>query len=204
MNIVNFIFKSLIWSFRKVGYYYNNFLFKIKLKGNMIEYGKNVICKNSCPDIWRKYSKTSYVKLGNNVTFNSYGAHSWFCKCKLLIQKDGNLIIGDNSGLNGVMIYCSNSIEIGKYVNIGGSCRISDSNHHPLNYISRRENRYDEIKSSPIKIEDDVFIGANCIIGKGVTIGARSIISAGSVVIKDIPSDVIAGGNPCKVIKSLK
>ena len=59
------------------------------------------------------------------------------------------------------------------------------------------------ILSAPIVIEDDVWIGARSIILKGVHIGARSIIAAGSVVTKDIPSDVIAGGNPCKVIREI-
>lgn len=58
-------------------------------------------------------------------------------------------------------------------------------------------------KSSPVVIEDDVLIGAQCIVLKGVTIGARSIIAAGSVVTKSIPTDCIAGGNPCKVIKNI-
>ena len=58
-------------------------------------------------------------------------------------------------------------------------------------------------KDSPIKIEDDVLIGANSIILKGVTIGKRTIIGAGSVVTKSIPSDCVAAGNPCRVIKSL-
>ena len=202
MNFINFTFKLHSWLWRKLAYYYYNMLFKIKLKGNMINYGKNVICKNSCPDIWRKYGGSSSVRIGNNVTFNSYGDHSWFCKCKILIQKDGTLTIGNDSGLNGVMIYCNKSINIGNHVNIGGSSRISDTDHHPIHYMDRRNNN-NNIKSLPITIEDDVFIGANCIIGKGVTIGARSIIAAGSVVVKNIPSDVIAGGNPCKVIKSL-
>lgn len=57
--------------------------------------------------------------------------------------------------------------------------------------------------SAPIVIEDDVLIGTRCIILKGVTIGARSIIAAGSVVTKSIPADCIAGSNPCKVIKQL-
>ena len=55
----------------------------------------------------------------------------------------------------------------------------------------------------PVVIEDDVLIGTNCIILKGVTIGARSIIAAGSIVTKSIPADCIAGGNPAKVIKYL-
>ena len=65
------------------------------------------------------------------------------------------------------------------------------------------ENTKKAIKHKTIIIEDDVFIGAKCIINKGVRIGARSIIAAGSVVVSDIPSDVIAGGNPCKVIKGI-
>ena len=59
-------------------------------------------------------------------------------------------------------------------------------------------------KSAPVVIEDDVWVGAHCIILKGVTIGARSIIGAGSVVTKSIPADCVAAGNPCKVIKNLK
>jgi acetyltransferase-like isoleucine patch superfamily enzyme len=57
--------------------------------------------------------------------------------------------------------------------------------------------------SKPIIIEDDVFIGTNCIIGKGITIGARSVIAAGSVVVKNVPADEIWGGNPAKFIKKI-
>ena len=71
---------------------------------------------------------------------------------------------------------------------------------------NRRNRSTDSINAIklPIVIEDDVFIGARTIINKGVKIGARSIIASGSVVVCDIPSDCIAGGNPCKVIKLLK
>lgn len=56
-------------------------------------------------------------------------------------------------------------------------------------------------RSAPIVIEDDVLIGTGCIVLKGVTIGARSVIGAGSVVTRSIPEDSIAAGNPCKVIQ---
>ena len=58
-------------------------------------------------------------------------------------------------------------------------------------------------KTAPVIIDDDVFIGTNCIIGKGVHIGARSIIAAGSVVVKDIPADEVWGGNPARFIKKV-
>ena len=58
------------------------------------------------------------------------------------------------------------------------------------------------VKRAPIVIEDDVWMGAHCIVLKGVRIGARSVIGAGSVVTKDIPSDSIAVGNPARVVRT--
>lgn len=59
------------------------------------------------------------------------------------------------------------------------------------------------LTSKPITIEDDVWIGANSVVCGGVTIGKGSVIGAGSVVNKDIPSGVVAGGNPCRVIRKV-
>ncbi|KAF4670207.1 hypothetical protein FOL47_002139 [Perkinsus chesapeaki] len=56
----------------------------------------------------------------------------------------------------------------------------------------------------PIKIGDDVCIGANTVIMSGVNIGDGSVIEAGSIVTKDIPSHVVAGGNPCRVVKDIR
>jgi maltose O-acetyltransferase len=57
--------------------------------------------------------------------------------------------------------------------------------------------------AKPIVIGEDVWIGGSAVIAPGVTIGDRSVIGAGSVVVKDIPSDVFAAGNPCKIIRHL-
>ena len=101
------------------------------------------------------------------------------------------------------------SVQIGNNVVIGASTKINDSNDHCINYLERREERvYKDwsklnIDHAPIVIEDDVFIGAHCIISKGVTIGARSIVAAGSVVVKSIPPDEVWGGNPARFIKKL-
>ena len=93
---------------------------------------------------------------------------------------------------------------------IGGDCILMDTDAHNLDHRVRGSGEMigkfgkDSLTaaSAPIVIEDDVLIGTRCIILKGVTIGARSIIDAGSVVTKSIPADCIAGGNPAKVIKS--
>ena len=170
---------------------------------NDVKFGHNVQAMKSIPSLVIN-KRAGRVHLGNNVTFNSYGDQSWYCKCKVWVLDGADLIIGDNVGMNGVLLFASNKIVIGNYVKIGGGTRISDSNHHSLDFMSRRDASTDRIcKSAPIVIEDDAFIGANCYIGKGVTIGARSIIAAGSVVVKDVPADCVVGGNPCRVIRLL-
>lgn len=177
-------------------------LFHFILWINNVSIGSNLKVKYAIPSFWRQYGGDSKVVIGNNATFISYGDQSYNCKCKIMIEKDAKLSIGHHSGFNGVLIYCQESITIGNYVKVGGGTRIFDTDHHSLDWEERRS-MDKKVKHSPIVIEDDVFIGTNCIIGKGVTIGARSIIAAGSVVVKSIPEDCIAGGNPCKVIKNI-
>lgn len=81
---------------------------------------------------------------------------------------------------------------------------LNDSNHHSLDWRIRgtAEDGKNAI-SAPIVIGDYAFIGARSIVQKGVTIGEKSIVAAGSVVIKDVPPLCIVGGNPAKVIKYL-
>lgn len=71
---------------------------------------------------------------------------------------------------------------------------------HPLNHIERSSGRE---YAKPIVIGEDVWIGGSAVICPGVTIGNRSVIGAGSVVTKDVPDDVFAAGNPCRVIKRI-
>ena len=71
---------------------------------------------------------------------------------------------------------------------------------HPVNHIERSSGRE---FAKRITIGEDVWVGGSAVICPGVTIGDRSIIGAGSVVTKDIPADVIAAGNPCRVIRAI-
>lgn len=112
------------------------------------------------------------------------------------------IIIGDNVGMSSTRMWVHNRITIGNNVKIGAGVLLIDTDSHPINYQIRRTSN-DGTKSAPINIEDDVWIGAQSIILKGVTIGARSIIGAGSVITKDIPADCIAAGNPCQTIRKL-
>lgn len=125
---------------------------------------------------------------------------------KITVAKGASLKIGDYVGISSTTILVNNSLEIGNHVNIGGGCFINDSNNHSIDWRDRTDRKQDVLKakSAPIVICDYVFIGARSMILKGVTIGEKSIIAAGSVVVKDIPANCIAGGNPCKVIKMIE
>lgn len=90
-------------------------------------------------------------------------------------------------------------IHIGKRTFIGPNCGLYTA-IHPENPEMRATGME---KALPIWIGEDVWIGGNVTILPGVTIGDRSIIGAGSIVVKDIPSDVVAVGNPCRVIRKI-
>lgn len=154
--------------------------------------------------------------IGDNVTFSSGSAINPLCRNirgQVFITQNAEIVIGDNSGLSSTVLWAKESIRIGNNVNIGGDCIIMDTDAHSLDWKIRSGSikgtdgqiitDYDSSLSAPIIIGDNVLIGTRCIILKGVTIGARSIIGAGSVVTKSIPPDSIAGGNPCKVIRQI-
>ncbi|MDF4361245.1 DapH/DapD/GlmU-related protein, partial [Vibrio parahaemolyticus] len=86
-----------------------------------------------------------------------------------------------------------NSVMIGPNVTIATA-------GHPIEPDLRREVAQFNI---PVHIEDNVWIGANSVVLPGVTIGENSVIGAGSVVTKDIPSNVVAVGNPCRVLREI-
>ena len=136
--------------------------------------------------------------------------------------------IGENAYID-VPFYCDygKNIFIGKNVYIGLNCTFVDNNEivigdntliasgvdistatHPVSARERiiqdpnRHNTY-RTYSAPVKIGNNCWIGANATIIPGVTIGDNTTIGAGSVVIRDIPANCLAVGNPCRVIKEL-
>src|SRR5690606_3381458 len=98
---------------------------------------------------------------------------------------------GDNIG---VYIQAMNGIILGNNVGISPGCKIISANHNNEDHL-----KHDE--APPIRIGNNVFIYANSVVLPGVQIGDNVIIGAGSVVTHNIPSNSIAVGNPCRVIK---
>lgn len=118
----------------------------------------------------------------------------------------GRIEIGDHSGMSGVVLSSRAKITIGQYVQIGGNVRIYDHDYHSTDWQDRRNGIMDSrnVKSAPIIINDDCFIGTNVIILKGSDIGARSIVAAGSIIAGlKIPPDSLVAGNPAVIVRSL-
>lgn len=141
----------------------------------------------------------SHFKCNNKVKSNSIGLIQ---PCVFNINTPGSrIVIGDNVGISGSTICAAKSVTIGDNVLIGSGCLITDTDAHPIDWRDRRENQNEQTLCAPIVIGNDVFIGARCIILKGVTIGDRAVIGAGSVVSKDVPEDCVVAGNPARVVK---
>ncbi|MDD1796224.1 sugar O-acetyltransferase [Enterovibrio sp. ZSDZ42] len=111
-----------------------------------------------------------------------------------------NIHIGHQTFLNmGVVMLDGAPITIGSNVLIGPNCQFYTASH-PLDYRRRRQW---ETYCKPIVVENDVWIGGSTVICQGVTIGARSVIAANSVVTRDVPPDSLVGGSPAKVIRMI-
>jgi acetyltransferase-like isoleucine patch superfamily enzyme len=120
----------------------------------------------------------------------------------LVVNRGCTLVIGAGVGMSCTAINCQNSITIGDHVTIGGGTCIYDSDFHSLDPEVRKAGK-EGIRSRPVVIEDNVFIGAHSTILKGVTIGKNSIVGACSVVTKTIPPGEIWAGNPAAFVKAI-
>ena len=117
-------------------------------------------------------------------------------------SRDAVLRIGSDSGITGGTVCAAQSVDIGDRVVIGANAIIVDTDFHPFDPEHRRLAPQDGA-IAPVTIEDDVFIGMNSLVLKGVRIGRGSVIGAGSVVTKSVPPGVIYAGNPARVVREL-
>lgn len=145
------------------------------------------------------------IIIGDDCELNSInrGYHvSMFAPVKLFADIPGALItIGEKTRLHGSCLHAYNRIEVGRRCLIAANCQIMDCSGHDLGFNDVQNRIYTKGTSKPVIIEDDVWIGANSIILPGVRIGHGSIVGAGSVVTKEIPPMVVAGGNPARLLK---
>jgi len=111
-----------------------------------------------------------------------------------------NMIVGEKVFFNfNCVVLDVTYVKIGNRTMFGPNVQIYTATHP----IDHRERASGLEYAKPITIGEDVWVGGGTIICPGVAIGDRTVLGAGSVVTKDIPSDVFAAGNPCKVIRQL-
>lgn len=152
-----------------------------------------------------KGSKKPKIVCGKDVDINSsiHSNPAGGDRCVFKIEKRAALSIGDRSGISNSVIVCQDKIAIGNNVMIGANCVIYDTDMHSVDYKDRVECPDTHIKTAPVTIKDGAWICGHCIILKGVTIGEKSVVAAGSVVSKDIPDGELWGGNPCRFIRKI-
>ena len=118
------------------------------------------------------------------------------------LNPGAQLVVGDNFAMSGGSICVAEKVTIGNNVALGANSTVVDTDFHPLRW-DLREQRPQDGKTKPVVLEDWVFVGMNCLILKGVTIGRGSVVGANSVVAHSVPPGVIAAGNPARVVREL-
>lgn len=177
---------------------------KAKLFGLTV--GKNVKCYGGV-HILRAPGSTIVIGNDVNIVSSSWrsSASSLYAKVKFrTLSKTAKIIIGDNVSLNGTSIAArSRAIKIGSNTMIASDVMIVDSDCHsqwpPETRIADPAFETD----ADVEIGKYVWIGSRSILLKGVHVGDNSIVAAGSVVVKDIPSNVVAGGVPARILRQL-
>ncbi|MFN2509538.1 MAG: DapH/DapD/GlmU-related protein [Chthoniobacterales bacterium] len=140
---------------------------------------------------------------------------SCYAGCSFALEERATCSIGDFTLMNAAFLLAEERIEIGSHCLFSWNVAIADCDFHPLEAAQRRvdaqalapffENRpaRPPLRSAPVTIGDNVWIGLNAVILKGVTIGDNSVVAAGSVVTKSIPANALVAGNPATVVRRL-
>ncbi|MEO8253406.1 MAG: acyltransferase [Flavobacterium sp.] len=194
-----------------------NFFLQYKFKNRIRSFSKFIIIGNShfytsfmlcAPQQW---DGNKLVEIGNDSILD----------CQIVISEKGKVSIGNNCWIGNSSFNVIEKITIKDNVFISYDCSFMDHDSHSIDYKNREfdilqqledyrggkyilENKnWGVVNSKPIKICSNVWIGMNCIVLKGVTVGEGAIVAAGSVVTKDVAPWTVVGGNPAKFIKEL-
>lgn len=159
------------------------------LRANRVEFESVPIFKGAWPTIINK----GEMSLGTGCCFRSFRLRQ-----RIVVNQDATLKIGDNVFVNdGVVICATLSISLGNNVKVGDMTYIYDSDFHEVSSS-------DQVRQAQVKIGNNVWIAANCMILAGCEIGDHSVVAAGSVVAGRIPPKCLVAGVPARVIKKLE
>ncbi len=172
-----------------------------------INFGTGFYCETA--QIFRHFRSRQRpaVVLGDHV--------SCYAGCSFSIGENGFASVGDYTLLNGALIMAEERIEIGSSCIISWNVGIADSDFHPIAPAARLQDARamapfladrpprPPIRTAPVRIGDNVWIGMGAIILKGVTIGNNSIVAAGAIVTRDVAENTVVAGNPAVSVKQL-
>ena len=173
-----------------------NFIYRRKLENKVNIFGFPII----------SLKKGADIQVGKNLTMIS---NSFFSEIGVdhpviirLLNKNSKLRIDNNVGISGGSICVAKEVVIENEVMLGSNVLIAETDFHSVEPYNRRYSK-DSARAEKIVVKNNVYIGMNTIILKGVTIGENTVVGAGSIVTKNIPPNVIAAGNPCEVIREI-
>jgi acetyltransferase-like isoleucine patch superfamily enzyme len=173
-----------------------------------IEFGEGFYCESAQMFRFLRSKKPHAIVFGNHA--------SCYAGCSFSVGDEGNVTVGDFTLLNGALVMCEKRIDIGSHCLISWNVGIADSDFHPLDPAQRLIDSHalapflkdrpprPKLKTAPVIISDNVWIGMNAIILKGVTIGENSVVAAGSVVTKSVPANTVVAGNPAVPVKTFQ
>ena len=172
-----------------------------------VQFGEGFYCETAQVFRFLRSKDPGALVIGNHVSI--------YAGCSFSVGAKGRCTIGDFTLLNGALIMVEEKIEIGSHCLVSWNVGIADSDFHPLDPALRRVDAHalapffkdrpprPKLRTAPVIISDNVWIGMNATILKGVTIGENSVVAAGSVVTKSVARNVVVAGNPAVVVKNL-
>jgi acetyltransferase-like isoleucine patch superfamily enzyme len=173
-----------------------------------VDFGEGLYCETAQVFRHMRARHKGAVVLGNHV--------SVYAGCSFALGAAGSCSVGDFTLMNGALVMAEERIEIGSHCLISWNVGIADSDFHPLAPAQRlidaealapfykdRPPR-PKLTTRPVIIGDNVWIGMNSIILKGVRIGDNSVVAAGSVVTKSVEPNTVVAGNPAVPVKTFE
>ncbi len=188
------------------------FLKRLKKAKRYLVSGNAHFFENFKLNIAKPIENKAYLKVGDDSILD----------CNVIFESEtGEVVVGNKCFIGASNIICKSRVEFGDNIFVAWGTYFYDHDSHSIDYREREndiitqlqdyragrnfiENKnWQVVNTKPIKVCSNTWIGMNCIILKGVTIGEGAIVGAGSVVTKDVAPWTIVGGNPAKTLKEV-